>query len=135
MKNELTAAFIEVSAEVRYWEDASIDGVEDTDGKIALRKGDLWEPVIDLGTGAVKGWPVGVTADIHYKVCDAGEYWLQDANGKRVAKWGGYYVPNDFLCPNDNGYGDYIIMKINGDGNVDGWKSPHIDPEEWEQLP
>ena len=69
MKN---AKFIEVEAGVRYWEDASINGVEDTDGKVPFRKGDAWCPVIELQTGQVQNWPVGVEANIHYKVCDAG---------------------------------------------------------------
>lgn len=125
------AKFIEVSAEVRYWEDAYLNGEEDTGGKIPLRNGALWEPVIELATGQVQNWPEGVEADIHYKVCDAGEYWLQNEAGERIGKWKGYYVPNDFLCIGDNGYGDYIIFKVGGDGKIIGWEKPCIDSEEW----
>lgn len=125
------AAFIEVSAEVRYWEDAELDGVEDGDGLIPLRKGSNWEPVINLKTGAVKDWPTGLTADIHYKVCDAGLYWLQDEVGQRIAQWNGYCVPNDILCVANDGYGDYIIFKIGSDGKIIGWHAPRIDPKQW----
>ena len=72
-----------------------------------------------------------MTADIHYKVCDRGEYWLTEAGGARVSKWGGYYVPEDFLCHGDDGYGDYIILKVGPDGKVAKWSTPDIDPQHW----
>lgn len=122
--------FLEVSAGVRYWEDASVDGVEDTDGTLMpLRKGDTWAPIIELGSGIVKNWPAGLTANIHYKVCDQGEYWLLDGDGKRVAKYASDYVPG-LLCPLENGYGDYIILKINGEGHISGWRAS-ITEDEW----
>lgn len=128
---QANAAYIKVSAEVRYWEGASVNGIADEDGNlIPLRAGDLWRPVIRLSDGFVINWPHGTTADIHYKVCDAGEYWLLDDAGKTIAKWGGHYVPNDFLCYGDNGYGDYIIMQVAEDGKVIGWCTPHIDVAE-----
>lgn len=124
----MTPAYIEVSAEVRYWEDATIDGKQDTDGTLTpLRTGDNWCPVIRLADGVVMDWPTGTTADIHFKVCDAGLYWLLDENRQRIAKWGGHYVPDDFLCPADEGYGDYIILAIGGDGAITGWKQPEIE--------
>lgn len=126
------ARFIEVAADVRYWEDALLNGKEDTDGKIPFRVGSCWEPVIELSTGRILDWPEGVEADIHYKVCDAGYYWLLDESKKRIAKWKGDYVPNDFLCVGDNGYGDYIIFKVGGDGLIIGWDEPDIDAEDWE---
>lgn len=128
----VSVAKLKVSAEVRYWEDASVNGQEDVDGTlIPFRKGDLWEPIIDLATGKVDGWPQGTAAEIHYKVCDAGEYWLLDDGGKEVAKWAGYYVPDDFLCPGDNGYGDYIILEIDADGQIAKWRMPSIEPDDW----
>ena len=121
----MQATYIEVSAEVRYWEDASVNGAEDTNGTlIPMRTNEHWRPVIRLSDGMVMDWPQGTTADIHYKVCDAGEYWLQDADRKRVAKWEGFYVPDDFLCPGDNGYGDYIILKVGADGLREKWRTP-----------
>src|SRR5690606_16913740 len=112
-------------------EDASVNGVEDTNGDlIPLRTGDNWEPVIDLETGQVRGWPSGTTADIHYKVCDQGEYWLLDASGAPVAKWRGCYVPDDLLCVRDRGYGDYIIPKIDEGGRIQGRPAPSPNPED-----
>lgn len=123
----MSAAYIEVSANVRYWEDATINGADDTDGTLTpSRNGECWTPVIRLADGVVMDWPQGTVANVHFKVCDQGEYWLQDERRKRIAKWGGHYVPDDFLCPGDNGDGDYIIMKINAEGVIQKWKNPEI---------
>lgn len=127
------ARFIEVDAGVRYWEDAKLNGEWDNDGEIPLRDGERWKPVIDIVTGHIANWPEGTEADVHYKVCDDGEYWLQDESGKRIAKLRSYYVP-DILCVGDNGYGDYIIFKVGSDGRVIDWKQPGIDPDQWAPL-
>lgn len=127
--------YLVVSAGVRYWEDASVNGQEDTDGSlIPFRDGELWKPVIRLSDGLVLDWPEGMTASIHYKVCDEGEYWLADAGRNLICRWGGFYVPDDFLC-HDNGnrgYGDYIIFNVGPDGRIVGYIAPDIDPERWE---
>ena len=123
------AVYLEVEAEVRYWEDATVNGQEDEAGTlIPFRNQNLWCPHIHLETGKVMGWPPGTTADIHYKVCDAGEYWLADEDG-RIAKWAGFYVPSEFLChgPNSNGFGDYIIFKVGPDGLIQDWRKPTIE--------
>ncbi|MFK4871619.1 hypothetical protein [Novosphingobium sp. ZW T3_23] len=131
-----TATHIEVEARVRYWEDASVNGTpEDNDAPtIPLRNGDNWCPRIRLSDGLVEGWPAGVTADVHFKVCDEGLYWLTGASGERLMKWSGYYVPNDFLCPADEGFGDYIIMQIGEGGKIADWSVPEIDADEWESI-
>lgn len=123
----MDAMYLEVRARVRYWEDATVNGAVDADGTLMpFRKGDCWAPVIRLADGAVIDWPRDTTADVHYKVCDAGEYWLLDAERQRVAKWSGYYVPDDFLCPGDTGYGDYIIFEVGADGLIEKWGRPEI---------
>lgn len=131
---EFDVTAISVSAEVRYWEDGTINGTVDTDGTlIPLRNGECWEPVIELDTGRVRDWPEGTTADVHYKVCDAGEYYLLDGTGRILAEKHGY-VP-DMLSVGDSGYGDYIILKIGPDGLIEGWEPPIIDPELWSWEP
>lgn len=126
------AKYIEVSAEVRYWEDAEVDGHEDIDGTlIPFREGDLWKPVIRLEDGVVLNWPPMTTARIHYKVCDQGEYWLLDQDQNRIGKWCGDYVPDDFLCHLDKGYGDYIIFRVDENGKIVGWKKPTVTMSEW----
>lgn len=128
------ATHILAHAGVRYWEDATVDGVEDSDGElIPGRDGDTWVAMIDLATGVIVGWPEGTTADIHYKVCDDGEYWLLDADGKKIAYREGY-VPGDFLCHGDNGYGDYIILKIGPDGQIADYTRPEIVRDEWSEI-
>jgi len=122
-----------VSAGVRHWEDASVNGVEDKQGNlIPFRNGDNWEPIIELATGRIRDWPLGKTANIYYKVCDEGEYWLADEVCNKVAKWKGHYVPNDFLCVGEDGYGDYIILKVGKNGQIEGWSPPRICSDEWE---
>jgi hypothetical protein len=119
-----------VSANVRYWEDATVNGVEDTEGAlIPFRTAGLWVPTIDMDAGRVINWPQGTTADIHYKVCDAGEYRIKCADG-RVLKYNGDYVPDGLLCMGDRGYGDYIILKINEDGIIQDWQ-PTVDLSDW----
>lgn len=121
-----------ISAHVRYWEDATINGVADEDGTlIPFRNGDVWEPHIDLAAGRVIDWPDGTTASIHYKVCDEGDYWLRDAGGRR-AKYRSFYVPDALLCHGDRGYGDYIILNIDGTGKIADWKTPELDGQDWE---
>jgi len=97
-------------------------------------KGNTWRVRIDLHNGRIETWPQGMAARVPYKVCDDGEYWLADASGKRVAKWRGYYVPDAYLCPGGDGYGDYIIMEIAGDGSIAEYTQPELDYEQWEVL-
>lgn len=123
-----------LDAGVRYWEDAYLNGVEDIEGSIPFREGDRWKPVIELNTGRVSGWPEGLVADIHYKVCDDGEYFLRDAADSVLARWRGYYVPDDILCIADEGLGDYLIFTIEANGLIKGWAPPLIRPEQWEAV-
>ena len=72
-KSEAEVKYLRATCGVRYWEDATVNGKEDTDGTlIPLRDGDTWKVTIDLATGIIEGWPEGTTAKIHYKVCDEG---------------------------------------------------------------
>jgi hypothetical protein len=132
----LGSVLLLVDAGVRYWEDATVNGTEDADGTlIPHRCGERWQITIELATGRIKYWPQGTKADVHYKVCDDGEYWLADEAGRRVAKWKGDYVPDRLLCVGDRGYGDYIIFKVGPDGVIDGWRKPEIDESDWLALP
>lgn len=124
-----------VDARVRYWEDATVNGVSDVDGNlIPCRVGNSWMPSIDLASGKILGWPQGTEADIHYKVCDDGDYWLADAAGNKLLKWGGDYVPDRLLCVGDRGFGDYIILYVKEDGAIAGWIPPVIDFEQWMEV-
>lgn len=131
----MKADYIEVSAKVRYWEDSEVNDKSDNDGLlIPLRKNDCWCPIVRLADGFVVDWPEKTTASIHYKVCDAGEYFLLDANKNRVAKWCGEYVPDKFLCHGDDGFGDYIIFNVDGSGMIEKWRAPSVSDGEWEPI-
>jgi hypothetical protein len=119
---EVDVKFLKADCGVRYWEDATVNGVQDGDGElIPCRQGDGWAPLIDLETGKVEDWPEGTKADIHYKVCDAGIYSLLDADRNVVASFDGY-VPS-MMSPGGSGYGDYVIMTIGEDGVIEGWEA------------
>jgi hypothetical protein len=128
-----TPTLLIVDARVRYWEDAHVNGIEDKDGTlIPFREGDSWKPVIEVATGKVRDWPQGMTADIHYKVCDAGEYWLADEHGQKFAHKEGY-VP-DVLDVTGESCGDYIILHVDETGLIEGWNPAAVDGDEWEQI-
>ncbi len=127
------AKYLSVHAGVRYWEDATVDGVEDVDGTlIPCRDGGLWTPIIRLEDGHIENWPSGVCANIYYKVCDQGEYFLLNDELANVRRWKGYYVPDEFLCHgDDSGYGDYIILDVDSAGFIKNWHNPQISEEDW----
>lgn len=121
--------YLKAECGVRYWEDGEVNGVEDTDGElIPLRVGDTWCPIIDLATGVIEDWPDGTTADVHYKVCDDGRYFLLDPEKNVVREIEGY-VPK-IMWPGGPGYGDYVIMTIGPDGKIVNWS---VDLEDFEE--
>lgn len=122
--------FLKADCGVRYWEDAEVNGVDDDDDNPTMpfaSKGS-WTPLIDIEAGVIIDWPKGTTAEVHYKVCDAGVYALLDADRNQVKQIGGY-VPS-IMCPEGSGYGDYVIMKIDGDGKIANWS---VDLSEFER--
>lgn len=125
VEKEVDIKYCQLKVEPRYWEDSTVDGVEDDDGDlIPCREGDLWCPLINIETGEIINWSKGTTADIHYKVCDAGSYYLQDENYKTILSIEDDYVPNS-LIPGQ--YGDYIVMNVDINGNIKEWKtSPNL---------
>ena len=124
IEKEANFTHLKVKCGTRYWEDATVNGIEDTDGTlIPLRKGDYWCPVIDIDTGIIKDWPKGTTAQVHYKCCDDGDYWLIADDGFEFKK-PGYYVPH-ILDIYREGYGDYVILNIDENGQIADWPKEH----------
>lgn len=120
IETEIDVKLMKVTAKVRYWEDSSVNGVYDEDGTLMpCRNGENWCPVIQVENGIIMNWNKGVDAEIHYKVCDCCGYELIDDKGEKVFEHDDY-VP-DILTPGGDGYGDYIIMNIDKDGNIQGW--------------
>lgn len=123
---QMNADLLKISAGVRYWEGATVNGQEDAEGSlIPFRNGDYWEPTINIETGTIKDWPDGITASIHYKVCDDGTYTITDRNGVVAIKKEGY-VP-DCLSPLEDGFGDYIILEVDEKGQINGWEADFSD--------
>ena len=135
---EYDIKYICADLNVRYWEDADINGEDDISYEeqekgekpripLAEENPDArypsdkyhWVIKIDVHTGNIVGWPQGVTANIHYKVCDEGIYWFEDTEGNEVHKIESY-VPELFDFCNDS-YGDYIIMTIDENGHIEEW--------------
>jgi hypothetical protein len=131
--------YLRVRCGVRYWEDAIVNGEQDDDGsRIPCREGTAadndhlgggnWRPTIVLETGTIEDWPKGTRAQIHYKVCDDGDYELLDEARNVVKALIREYVPT-MMSPGDDGYGDYVIMNINASGVIENWQ---VDLSEFE---
>lgn len=111
----------------RFIEDASVIGEDEleNDPKMPFVKLDdktneyFWEVNIDIDKGQITDWPQGTIASIHYKVSDEGFYEISDEKGEKLGHYDGY-VPS-IMCPKEQGYGDYIIMDIDENGNIQDW--------------
>lgn len=150
---EFDAIYLKVDASVRYWDDAKVNGVYDTNcedlenpaaaptipcaeyvgaqHRVLHGENWRWRPLIDIETGKIVNWKKGTSANVHYKVCDDFACEILDGNKEVIASYDGY-VPK-IMCPADEGYGDYIIMNIDEDGIIQGWRKDLISriiPEE-----
>jgi|ERR1035437_849577 hypothetical protein len=127
VEKEFDVKTIHVEAGVRYWEDATVNGKEDEHGDlIPCKQGEMWCPIIDIDSGIITNWKQGTKAEVHYKICDAGNYFLQDAEGNTILSIEQDYVPK-MMCPKGSGYGDYIIMDIDENGQIANWDGSNLD--------
>lgn len=121
IEKEFEVKYLLAEVGARYWEDATVNGEEDTNGLlIPCRDGEYWKPLIDIETGIIVNWDKGCVASVHYKCCDNGLYKLLDENKNEIKSIEGY-VP-DMMCPKGEGYGDYVIMNIDSDGKIEKWQ-------------
>jgi len=129
IEKEVDLKTMHVSAGVRYWEDAVINGIEmgeSWDGEgVPCKEGDLWKPIIEIETGKILNWEPGKTADIHFKVCDQCSWFFLDSEGEKYGEQTNEYV-HPVLCPEKSGYGDYIIMRVDAEGMIRGWKADRV---------
>lgn len=110
---EIEAVAIAMELAVRYDE-------EDMPNDYPHRKGDMWNIIVDVETGAIRDWPTGIEPrDLYMKVCDQGVYSLLDEDGSVIAKLEDGYVPS--CIPGE--HGDYIDFKIDANGVITNWKS------------
>lgn len=143
---EVEAKFIQVDTCVRYWHDTEVNGDYDIDFMATKGKGEPkipcavkvkdepeshicsdhwhWKPLIDIETGQIVNWTKGVTGNVLYKVCDEFACDVLDAERNTVFSYEGY-VP-DFMCPREEGYGDYIDMEIDEDGFIKDWDKQEV---------
>lgn len=127
IEKEVEITTLLIDAGVRCWEDARVNGVEDEQGDlIPCKDGNRWKPKIDIERGVITNWKKGVTASVHYKICDDGIYYLADSDGNILLKKDGY-VPNILDIKSDS-YGDYIILNIDENGKISNWNNnPNIE--------
>ena len=107
----------------RRWETSRINGMEDNYANPKMpciettENGvPFWNPIINLDNGQIVNWQKGITASIHYKSVDENYIDIIDRNTDTIKEYEGY-VPQ-FLCPKEEGWGDYVIMDIDEDGFI-----------------
>ena len=82
-----------------------------------------WCPVIDVNEGKVQDWTPGFVLKTGFKVCDQGVYVYSNYDETQQivsTDCDEYYVPN-WLDNDGDGYGDYLLIQINGDGTIENW--------------
>ena len=111
--------------EVKYLQaNCYIRHAEDMNGITHAVTGETWNPLIDIDTGTILDWEDG-EKHLHLKVCDSGNYSLLDENKEEITSYEGY-VPK-ILCPNENGYGDYVILDIDSSGVIKHFTNDDVD--------
>ena len=133
IEKEVDLATAECQIFARYWEDSEINGVNDDASNPKMpcvemvehfyyKKPQLaWCPIIDLDNGRILNWSQGNVAKTHYKSCDENVIRIVSAEGEAVKEYCNY-VPR-FLCPKENGFGDYVIMDIDENGFIQNFKA------------
>ena len=126
VEKEFDVGVLLAEMNIRYWEDGFVNGKEcnpDTN-PMPHSDGEMWSIGINIESGIIEDWPEGVESNVHFKVCDDGVYSLfeRGENSLPFVVRKNYYVPN-CLCPDGGGYGDYVIMKIDGSGKIENWNA------------
>lgn len=78
----------------------------------------IWD--IDVKSGKIRNWN-GQVVDAHYKLVDEGVYELV-LGEKVISTKDCCYVPS-FLGIDDDSYGDYVILRVESDGQIRNWVS------------
>ena len=84
---------------------------EDIPNDFPGREGDILTITIDLDGdtfGHVRDWPHPLTADLHMRVTDKGQYYLLDADDRVIAQRVDDYVPS-CVCVSYNKYFDLCV--------------------------
>jgi len=122
VKQDFEVLYLSAKVGARYTEDATVNGVEDTEGNLMpCFDGKNWCPMIEIETGKIINWEQGKTASVHYKSCDENNFYLLDEHKSIVSELEGYVI--GMMCPKENGYGDYVIMDIDENGFIKDFKA------------
>jgi len=119
---EITVTHIKITLPVNY-------GEEDIPNDFPLRKGDMWQAMVNIDTGKIENWPEHPRfqeCSLHMKVCDGGTYTLYsyfEDHWDKVSKREQEYVPNGVV---PGTYGDYVELDIKN-GIITNWpKKPDL---------
>lgn len=135
--------YLSVRIGVYFWEDIWINDValdEDEDGShvpFADEDG-YWSFTIDLDNGRILGWKEEVEKkcpdlkeiETYIKCCDICYRTMLDKDMKPLHEEYNWYAPNilDFDDRDGHyGYGDYIGLKIDSEGNIKNWPKANLD--------
>lgn len=88
---------------------------EDIAYDFPLRKGDMWEAIVDLDTRTIQNWHQGKAETLSMKVCDEGVYFLYDEYMQPIADISENHVPHG-VVPGE--YGDYVHLEIDESGKI-----------------
>lgn len=109
------------------WDSGTVNGVDDDDDNpqipcvVESKNEKRWNILIDIKTGQVVNWTKGVSASVYYKVCDDGIYTAYD-NYMNIVHELEDYVPSIMAFDDEcYGYGDYVVLDINENGNIVNW--------------
>ncbi|MCJ8293543.1 MAG: hypothetical protein MJK15_03975 [Colwellia sp.] len=111
-KEEVEVKFVFININPRH--------LDEEEKPVPMLKGDTWDAIVDINTGIIRDWPQGEEREYYWKICDAGSYHLLDSDEQIVLSINNNYVPNNLL-PGE--WGDYLELKINGDGLITNWLS------------
>lgn len=119
---EIEVSTILIDIAPRYIGDTADD---DVPSDMPLLDGENWRATVNIDSGQILDWPEGEERRFWCKVCDAGNYVLFDPESNEVGNIENGYVPHG-VVPGE--YGDYIDLKIGGDGVITNWpESPNLD--------
>jgi len=116
--------YLKVVANPRYLEDTYLNGKEDKEGEICIYDNDkqILDFVIDMVEGKILNWNNTQGAKIHYKIADEGKYYLIEYISQHMysikKEYSSYYVVDELLAIDRNGYGDYMIMEVDKNGYI-----------------
>ncbi len=119
LKNELTY----IKMIFPFYDGEVTCGWDGAGASIPFTKGNTADITINVKERKVVDWDTKYSYwKVFAKPKDEGVYDFLDKDFKLICRQDGY-VPNEFVPPKE-GFGDYIEISVDTDGNVDGWYEP-----------